>query len=440
MLSSLHVKGSNFLNVILFLVIFIILKREENAEKNAALLVNMQDMKNNSSNESHNHFQNVKSQDSNMVMMRCYWQGDSKVLAKERLDTWNANICPEQFCLTSETSLRAHSDFLVLEALAADKGLVEMNATFQRLVKQKAQCLFWELTGENICSCGYSSFQDFCHKFIWDETKTFSLDFIGDSTANNFRKGAHNACDRLRREMTPHYHLKKEADKRQESEKNDTSRGTAALPRILLIQDMTLHKLYLPYFRESDIQCNTCNSRMLWENPKSVQDFVKLIDTFMQTHLSLNANTLTLIVYMGNKYVCDHLFRGGYFTAVRSLLENPNVTHLEESKHRRKVDWGATLGLTLDYYGSQFANQISHRHFLKLQQNALIGGGIKWAYLPFPEGNLAMCSLSNVGDGRHYTRPMNDDASYSFYVAKARMLHHVIANSTRTVTGTVDHS
>jgi len=351
------------------------------------------------------------------ALVRCFWAGDDEEVAQKRLDVLNAGICSNSFCLASELSQTSNSDFLVFEAIAAQKGVITKEAYFQRLVEEKAQCLFWEREQETLCACTYPTFTEFCDEYIWEETKNWSLEFDGDSTANRFMKGVEAGCLQLRQDRPEHLKRHQKLNKNQ----------TKELGVIRVKNEKTLHYLYLPFYRESDGM-----DEMLFNFSGSIHDYRNVIAASLQQEVVKRPN-LQLVVYMGNNYACDHLYVGNYTKAARFLLENPDLKELQDLMQRRKTDGVSTLGLTLDYYGTQFVSQLAHRYVfgeimqeLKAQNNTMMGQ-LPWAYLPFPGQNPSICELSPSTDGRHYSLPKS--GNYSFYVAKARILHGVIANA-----------
>ena len=120
--------------------------------------------------------------------------------------------------------------------------------------------------------------------------------------------------------------------------------------------------------------------------------------------LVVQHRNLRLVVYMGNNYVCDHLYTGEHLKAVRFLLENPDPKELQDLMQRRNTTGVAALGLTLDYYGAQYASRLAHCYvFEEMRQRPMMQNNATWAYLPFPGGkNPSMCELSTSEDGRHY--------------------------------------
>ena len=166
------------------------------------------------------------------ALVRCFWPGDNKEVAQERLHMLNAGICSKTFCLASGTSQTSYSDSFVLEASAAQKGVITNGALFQYLVEEKAQCLFGDLEQDILCACEYPTFTEFCKGYIWEETRNWSLGFLGDSTARYFRAKVDAISLQLKQDRHVH----------NENPTKDVE--------ILVWNKETLHHLYLPFVGE----------------------------------------------------------------------------------------------------------------------------------------------------------------------------------------------
>jgi len=365
--------------------------------------------------------ESLSSLNSNNILVRCFWTGTDTLLNKERLYSLNASICPRHFCQANKASQQAYSDFLVMEAIGAEKGVVNKTTAFHWLVQSNAQCLFWEQQQQELCSCEYPSLIQFCEEFKWGWSRSWKIIWNGDSTIHYFKEWTQKACNQLRK------------DTQQQRQLNETN----ALPTILITNDKTMHKLYLPFFRESDRKCKTClqKDQNFDFSPGSMQEYLTRLEDdeeAVEEKFASESGNLQLVVYMSNNYVCDHLYTGNYSKAVRFLLENPNVTILQELMQRRHADGVATLGLTLDYYGSQFASTISRQHIFGKMKKGQQTTMRHWVYLPFPGQIPSMCELSLPTDGRHYMNP--EIEYYNFYVVKARILHYVVTEAIDQIT------
>jgi hypothetical protein len=349
------------------------------------------------------------------LLVRCFWSGNIDSEAQDRLRIFEASICPYETCLASGLSQESYFEFLAKEALDSQAS-GEVHSFFNRSIHQKVQCMFLSNSRDHdrtssereLCACEYPSFVQFCRDFLWRE-KSHSLVWAGDSTINFFRKGVNEACSSLSQQGTSR------------GDQNIEKSGTRT---ILVTNANTLHSLYLPFFRESDVSCRTCEGRdeMLKKTPENVQEFLMGLDNITQKRIrEANPN---IVVYMGTNHVCERLYTGNYYKAVRFLSENPEANQLREVTERRHTDAVTTIGLTLDLYGSKFANSLEREFVMEKMQT----GDLTWAYFPSEVTNY-LCPLSKTGDGRHFRNPQS--GNFSYYVVKARMLHQVITNVTR---------
>ena len=213
------------------------------------------------------------------------------------------------------------------------------------------------------------------------------------------------------------------------------------LPTVLVVNEKTLHHLDIPFVA---FKGERTYLKSFVYSP-SVEHFLfhseELLRNITQEYTLRKGD---LAVYMANNIVCDNRYVKTWDVAINDLMVNePNVQNLQEFlKNRENLPRGdangaAILGLTLDLPGSRFANRLLYDHvFLKLQEEQKNAGPseFQWAYLPFANGDQPMCELTQTGDGRHYLDPKisHSQKGYkaSFFVTKARLLHHAIAGVT----------
>lgn len=327
------------------------------------------------------------------MLVRCFWTNDT---GKPFFHPCQPNVCK------SSTSHEAYGHFLFHEAFAAelaDKKLLKRK-TLDRFVESPAGCLFLESETE-LCSCQYGTFVDYCHRTYYGSHKVF---FKGDSTANRFLRSTEAACEQ---KVDP-----PETNATIKLENNNSS-------RVVVVNDKTLHKLYLPFYRETDIPSKDSRyDKMLDIAPTSMSSFLHSLDDFLNEKVAeYSGEGNVIFVYMANNEVCHNSYIGNYRKSEKFLREDPDPNVLLQIQERRGVDAVTTWGMTLDYYGSKFAQRVSKAHIAEHFPQFL--------YFPLDAEYPANCLLTS--DGRHVDRPfLEDDKVVSYYTAKARILMHLI--------------
>ena len=187
------------------------------------------------------------------VLLRCSW-------GTEML-TASGGPAPGcgQWC-TSESSVRASQEFLFQEVHWHAKTLHESpnnaheTSVVENLVSKRAQCLFY-VGGDDMCGCSYPSFEEFCRRTHFLDRTT--LVFYGDSTVGRFARAVAASC-------AAHAPPTRNAS------------GDA----VIIVNEDTLHHLYLPFAREADrsMQSAAAGGRnMLFRSLASVDQYGRLV-------------------------------------------------------------------------------------------------------------------------------------------------------------------
>ena len=194
------------------------------------------------------------------------------------------------------------------------------------------------------------------------------------------------------------------------------------------MNDQTLHRLYLPFYRETDIPAQTGSDRFFHRAPVSIEDFLETLDADLTKQMARHQKKVdaadedpstAVYVYMANNHVCQDVYTDKY-AAVAEFLNHPAAAAMAQVQARRPaVDDAATWGLTLDFYGSRLAQQLSETR-VRQRFPAFLYMGLDAVY-------PAACALTR--DGRHYDKPGDysvDTGGLNYYTAKARILLHLI--------------
>lgn len=336
------------------------------------------------------------------ILVRCSWgsslidRDDHPEHPSKKSNKFSIRMCSSDFC-KGEPSNEAYNDFLFNEAVSVESGYKNKTEAFDRFINSNASCHFLEQHENTLCTCEYYSFVEYCNRVFSDDNVEIS--FLGDSTSGRFQKNVDGACKEIMSKST----LMKPTS----SENNKMGH------HIVVVNESTLHKLYLPFSREKDVPGGNFHPNP----PLSVNDFLQNIDNHLQHLLDVHSTTdNTIFVYMSNNDVCHDLYNGKYFESTRFLLEDPDPIELETVMKRRGADVVTTLGLTLDHYGSTFARKLAYLYVKEHFPQYLI--------LTLAAKYPSNCILSKKGDGRHFSKPTL--GVHSFYTIKARLLLHMI--------------
>ena len=173
------------------------------------------------------------------------------------------DYCGNRFC-EGESSTNAIGKFLFNEAVSANVPEIHVRElVMSRIINAGAQCIFINRLATTeaqhdsaLCHCQYLSFLEYC-KYVHREPSV-KMTFQGDSTVN-----------RLSREIT------KQCDNTNYDKKNATT-------SIVFFNEMTLHYLYLPYARETDIKMKNGPANFLVHNLTSVKDFLNTLESAVE--------------------------------------------------------------------------------------------------------------------------------------------------------------
>lgn len=226
------------------------------------------------------------------------------------------------------------------------------------------------------------------------------MTFQGDSTVN-----------RLSREIT------KQCDNTNYDKKNATT-------SIVFFNEMTLHYLYLPYARETDIKMKNGPANFLVHNLTSVKDFLNTLESAVEEVIaSQKSYSRSMIIYMPANDLCPDKFYGEYSQAWRFLLETLDMDEMQKIARRRHTDITAAIGFTLDHYGSTFARELA-QSYIRLRFPQIL-------HFPTTETYPAGCNFVPPphGDGRHFSRNEH-------YLIKARLILNLAKSYARAARGT----
>lgn len=270
-----------------------------------------------------------------------------------------------------------------------------------------AQCVFYgeaepQFSAEDgqMCTCSYQPFSEYCSK-VHHNTDLHEL-LLGDSTMGRLKETIATDCALVRDRAGPTQSVK---------------------GKLVVINEGTLHRLYLPFARESDVHVritvdghNQSRALQLAERVASISHFKSILSARLNQMLKLHNDTADVIwVYMSNDVICPDAYISKYRSSWRSLIQQLDLDTVDEVARRRDTDRTAGLAFTLDYYGSSFAADLAARfvsqafpgfHLLKMRASN------------YP----AVCLLTSVADGRHF-----EEDERVYYVLKARLLLHLIA-------------
>ena len=245
------------------------------------------------------------------ILVRCSWgtsliarDGHPKQTSNNMSSNFSIKMCSEDYC-KHESSHEAYNDFLFNEAVSVESGFINKTQAFYRFINSNATCLFLEQHSNALCTCEYYSFTEYCNRIFYNDKVEVS--FIGDST-KRFLRGVRGACNAIK--PMP---IKPASSENTEGQ------------HIIVVNEQTLHKLYLPNSREKDI-----GHSMRGETVISVNSFLNNIDNRLQ-HLLDNHSTTndTIFVYMSNNNVCHDLYVGEYSESARFFTKTPILWNLK---------------------------------------------------------------------------------------------------------------
>lgn len=275
------------------------------------------------------------------------------------------DICPKSLCVGSNKN---YGDFLFHEVITGKVSNLKVK-TLTLLMNSSANCIYSIGDYTQVCSCRYKAFVKLCPQLS-------RVTFLGDSTSYRFKKKLDKVCNNV--------HMQSGGNK------------------IVLVNEKTLHYLFLPFSREVDIP--------LYHSLVSISDYLNILNQTLIRAMSQHVEPSTKFIYMANNEVCPDLYTDSYYNSWRWLMDDINLTEIERIQHRRGTDLVSSLGFTLDYYGSVFASTLAKEFVIKYFPQ------IKYFSLAarYP-GN---CILSGKNDGRHF-------GENEYYIAKGRMLMHI---------------
>jgi len=323
----------------------------------------------------------AQSAEAKLTLVRCAWGLQLQAVA--------SGECEPALCRHSAESFESHKEFIfasILRAFRSNDTFVQ-EQTHHRIAHWSSQCLFTtSIFDGTFCVCTSKPAHDLC---------SFLVAFLGDSTAQKMTEGYKKLCPPVKQKSPPINH-------------------------VVAFNDATFHKLYLPFARERD-RTQKNGDRYLYEAVPSLDAFKESIVAYWRREVSPRVTSSHYqLVYMVNDIVCDDAYRDEYKAAAEFLRwgvhrENKHpfaqAVKFEEIAHRRGVDMNATVSLTLDYYGGQFAAELSKQvlssmhHFSTNVTLFEVQRGL------YP----AICTLT--GDGRHY-----DLMGAAYYLFKVRLL------------------
>ena len=344
-----------------------------------------------------------------IVPVRCFW-GANMSEEEARVDSVLPFAeCSPSICASSQ-SHEAYSQFLFQQAVSTVRQAGVQSGTskpivttIDRFLASPTQCLFLPSSlgdSADMCQCKYSTFLDYCEELFFNPD--VAVTFTGDSTTGHFQKAVAAAC--------------------QSQGGTTTQPNTTAVAkhdtvyRVHVFQDGTLHRLYLPFSRESDVPMKgKAYDKQLSTPPTSVAHYLDMLKDKLDSFVA-SRDPESVFVYMANNQVCHDPYTEGYKRAEQFLL-NPDPAVMSEIQSRRSVDETATWGFTLDSQGSKFAQRISLTHVASRQNPPFVIFPLAATY----PGN---CEITH--DGRHFTFPEDTNRQLNFYIAKARMLHQLV--------------
>lgn len=311
--------------------------------------------------------------------------------------------CGKVFCM-GEYSANKYGQFLFHESIYHAKS--KRNRTIhaagrRRLLYDTATCLFIRNDVANktstfeFCSCEYPAVAEFCYNLH----HRIDVNFKGDSTIGKFERSVMKTC-------------------------NSTAMGAAeqfpdsSKRQVWLVNEATLHYLYLPFAREED-RATKEGPTMLLRSMASLEEYTKMVSGFLAEVVS-SASSDAIIVYMRNNEVCPLSYAGAYRDAWRWTLETPTLDTFKSIATRRGTDLFSSLTMTLDYYGSSLMSRLIAKTVLPMFPQLLI--------MPFPPQYPGSCLITKEADGRHF-----DQASY--YDFKLRLFWHILKPALGNVVG-----
>jgi len=318
------------------------------------------------------------------LLVRCSWRGHD--IGVE---------CPPRTC---QASTDAYSQFLfdeVRSALLPTAVGVDANILSHRLMESDAYCFFLTRLRKKdaynapaaVCACRYTALKPMCPLMA-------HIAWRGDSTAQRFRDHLRAACNHKTNVL-----------------KLDPQ------TKVVVVSEKTLHYLYLPFVRESDVQMKGEEQNMLFSRITSVEHYQDVLNSSLTNAIrqydqaGINVRSF---VYMANNEVCPDAYTDGYHDSWRWLMGSLNKTEIARIAQDRGGDELSALGFTLDHYGSMFVSALAKsfvlKHFPQIK------------YFQLAARYPANCVLSSPGDGRHFGQG-------TYYLAKARMLVHVVGNA-----------
>lgn len=311
--------------------------------------------------------------------------------------------CGNAFC-TGEYSTKNYGQFLFHESvyhLTTKRNLSNHAAGRRRVLYDTATCLFIGNVVANrssifeFCFCEYPAVAEFCYNLH----NRIDLKTKGDSTTNYFDKSIRNTCN-------------DPAMRAAEEFPNPSKR------QVYLVNEATLHYLYLPFARETDKAAKGAPS-MLFRSIASLDEYIQMASGFLDKVIS-GAPHDSIVIYMHNNEACPLSYTGGYRDAWRWMLEAPTLDTFQTIAERRGTDLFSSLTMTLDYYGSSLISRLIAKIVLPMFPQILI--------MPFPPQYPGSCQITAANDGRHFQ--LGD-----YYTFKIRLLWHILKPALGHVSG-----
>jgi hypothetical protein len=404
------------------------------------------------------------------TLIRCSW-GSSFIRPQDRKsqEFYPAiHDCGNHFC-ESEYSTETIGEFMFYEAASeAARAAREKSGGFNfesKIMGTEAQCMFLtkersDALKENIpsstqaenqeeqglCSCIHLSFIEYCKRLHFNTS--LEMHHLGDSTMAHLKDDTHVGCQAYTNHRSTttttttttgtdltasglaesaastigHDASEPEQDVRAQEAASDLrpkKKNAVVSPpaaqvekqHVVIVNERTLHYLYLPFAREIDRPAITPGvNTMLLLNISSVQHYLDILTSCLLKTVRAHPQG-TIFVYMPNNEVCPDQFSGKYENSWRFLIDRLDLGEIQEIATRRHSDITAGLGFTLDYYGSAFASTIARAHVKHHFPGFL--------HLPTASHYPAACVLTNADDGRHF-------GAFGFRLVKARLILNLV--------------
>lgn len=200
--------------------------------------------------------------DETPMLVRCTWSG-STVQNQTEPPSLPFASCPKDVC-AHQKSHEAYGNFLFHQAVSGERKRGDEdfhNKMLHHFVEDPAQCLFLTTNWQDMCHCRYDTFVDYCHHTFY--SNEFNVKLIGDSTAHRLRSNIDSVCQN---NVVP-------------PPQDSTLSGVKGrTTNVVVVNDSTLHRLYLPFYRETDVPTKTGHDRLLHTPPTSIPDFWRQLD------------------------------------------------------------------------------------------------------------------------------------------------------------------